>query len=156
MRYLLITILLIFIQCDITTQPSMTEITPDDLIGVWVRVADVQSDVPGLYKRDTIVYRIGLDPVVDTISGVYDKMAWSAHGRYTSYYGLLYRPWELQGENEFDYDLHVPYIRFYLRKRNTSGYEDWNIRFSNVRGYSKDTMDMIIGSETIGLKRKES
>lgn len=153
MRYFLLLSLILILQC-FGQDEDKTEITPEDLMGVWVRVVEVSSDVPGLYKRDTVTYRIGLDPIVDTMSYVvYDKMSFSAQGRYTSYFGFMFRHWDLYGKNEYDYDKDIPYISFNLRLRHSTGYEDMLIRFSYTRDYPTDTIDVTVGGKTFGLKR---
>lgn len=153
MRYLLLFISLIFIQC-FDMQDEATQITPEDITGVWVAVREVPSDVWGLYKKDTVYYRIGLDPVVDTISTtVYDKLSFSAQGKSVASYGFIYRPWETYGRDEYDYDLYVPFIVFKLRLRSGSGYNETDIKFSYVHDSSTDTLNVFVGSEMFGLKR---
>lgn len=34
---------------------------PAHIVGEWVEVVEEQSEIPGLYRKDTVRYRIGLD-----------------------------------------------------------------------------------------------
>lgn len=155
MRYLVILFIsLIFIGC-FDMRDEATQITPEDITGVWIAVRETPSDVWGLYKKDTVIYRIGLDPIVDTISAmVYDKLSFNAQGKSVSSHGFLYRPWETYGRDEYDYDLYVPFIVFKLRLRSGSGYSETEIKFSYIKDSSTDTIDVSVGSETFGLKRR--
>ena len=158
MKNLMLISLMVLVQCgSILGQDDKSEILPKDLAGEWMRVVEVQSDVPGLYKKDSVAYRIGMGRIVDSIPyNAYDTMAFNAKGKYeaNTAYGFIYRPWDRYGKNEFDYDLNVPYIEFNLRVRKDGAYIERTIRFAYTRDFPKDTIDVKIDSETFGLKRR--
>lgn len=157
-KYLSVLFLMLFTQCgSILGDNDKTEILPQDLTGEWIRIVEVQSDVAGLYKKDSVIYRIGMDRIMDSVPyNVYDPMAFIVMSKYkaNSMTGFIYRPWDQHGRNEFDYDLNVPYIVFDLRVRKDGAYENRVIRFAYTRDFPTDTIDVIIESEKFGLKRR--
>lgn len=157
-NYLTILFLTLFTQCgNILGDSGKTEILPQDLTGEWIRVVEVQYDVDGRYEKDSVIYRIGMDRIIDSVPyNAYDIMSFNADGKYAanSMTGFIYRPWDRYGKNEFDYDLNVPYIVFDLRVRKNGAFENREIRFAYTRDFPTDTIDVIIDSEKFGLKRR--
>lgn len=157
-NYLTILFLTLFTQCgNILGDSGKTEILPQDLTGEWIRVVEVQYDVDGRYEKDSVIYRIGMDRIIDSVPyNAYDIMSFNAYGKYAanSMTGFIYRPWDPYGKNEFDYDLNVPYIVFDLRVRKNGAFENREIRFAYTRDFPTDTIDVIIDSEKFGLKRR--
>ncbi len=157
-NFLSILFITLFTQCgNILGGDDKSEILPQDLMGEWVRVVEVQSDVAGLYKKDSVIYRIGMDRIVDSIPyNVQDTMAFYAKSKYeaNSITGFIYRSWDRYGKNNYDYDLDVPYILFDLRVRKNGAYENREIRFAYTRDFQTDTIDVMIESEKFGLKRR--
>lgn len=157
-NYLTILFLTLFTQCgNILGDSGKTEILPQDLTGEWIRVVEVQYDVDGRYEKDSVIYRIGMDRIIDSVPyNAYDAMSFNADGKYAanSMTGFIYRPWDRYGKNEFDYDLNVPYIVFDLRVRKNGAFENREIRFAYTRDFPTDTIDVIIDSEKFGLKRR--
>jgi hypothetical protein len=156
-KNIVIFVSVIFIQCGgLLGEGMKTEILPNDIIGEWVRITDVPSDIPGLFRKDTVAYRIGVDRIIDSVPyGSYDTLSFIVKGRYESKAGFIYRPWDRFGENKFDYEASVPYIEFDLRMRDLLSYVNYKVRFSFTRDFPTDTMVVMVGSEVFGLKKRK-
>jgi len=153
-KHYLIFFLALLVQC----MGQETEILPNDIVGEWVRVIDVQQPSGYEYVKDTVLYCIGMQKIRDSVPyNVYDTLSFLAEGIYKDNCidGFLYRSWDMYGKNEYDYDRNVPFIRFTLRIRKNGAYEEREAKFSYARDFSTDTIVVSIGeSEPFGLKRK--
>ena len=103
MKYLIFILLLIliFIQCESITgqQDEQLYLKTDHLKGTWVQVTEVSSEIPGLYRKDTTFYEIGLDlpPFEDRYKD--DIMTFYIQYKKGKKYGYIYDPQE-----DYDWD----------------------------------------------------
>lgn len=63
MKYLTLLLLISLAYCDSPNDPRYY-LSPDYLVGQWLRIKEIPSAIPGLYQKDTTTYRIGMDPLV--------------------------------------------------------------------------------------------
>jgi hypothetical protein len=156
-KHLYLFTLMLLLQCgSILGDDMKTDILPQDLVGEWVRIADVQSDIPGLFRKDTVSYRIGMDRIIDSVPyGSYDTLSFIVKGRYESKAGFIYRPFDRYGKNKFDYETSMPYIEFDLRLRELVAYVNYEVKFSFTRDFPTDTIVVRVGSEVFGLKKRK-
>lgn len=156
-KYYLIFILALLVQCGnlIGDDPSLY-LEPENLVGEWLQVVDVPSDVQGLYRRDTTKYEIGLDQLTDYIKfvdkSIYDPLTFKViYPRGGAQYGYLERP----EDNFRDFNDNSEAI---LNYKLNLGLPETTIlhqaSFSVPRGCSYDTLRVTIDAEIIGLKRK--
>lgn len=142
-------ITLLYISCDFLTglnDPSVY-LEPEYLEGEWLRITEVPSYISGLYEKDTISYRIGIDPMPDVGTGYKrDPMAFYIHYDRGYYYGYIYDP-----EENYDSDEELSTLRYILVEGLPSySYESY-IDFSMPE---EDSLIIQYGGEVFGTRRK--
>lgn len=150
---ILFIIMFLMIQCgsfdSITGQEdSEVYLEASHIIGVWLRINDESSDVPGLYRKDTSVYRIGVDsvPIPD---GVYKKQPLSFFINFKrggSQYGYIYDP-----DENYSWEEEQSYLTYkYVYGLPEKTVEDI---ISFMMPYP-DSLSIFIGRDTIGVRKK--
>jgi hypothetical protein len=156
-KHYLIFFLAILVQCSnfMGDDPTLY-LEPENIIGEWVQISEVPSDVQGLYRKDTTVYLIGLDQLSDYIKfvdkNIYDPLTFKViYQRGGTQYGYLERPednfrdFNDNSESILNYELNLGLPETTVLHQAS---------FSVPRGCSYDTLRVTVDSDTIGLKRK--
>jgi hypothetical protein len=156
-KHYLVFFLALLVQCEnfMGDDPTLY-LEPENIVGEWLQVVDVPSDVQGLYRRDTTVYLIGLDQLTDYVKfvdkSIYDPLTFKIiFPRGGTQYGYLERPednfrdFNDNSESILNYELNLG-----LPETPTIHYAS----FAVPRGCSPDTLRVTIDSGIIGLKRK--
>jgi hypothetical protein len=158
-NYITFFFLILFAQCAtiLGDEDPSNFLEPKHITGEWLRIKEVPSDVAGLYRKDTVVYQIGLDKLSDYLKfvskNIYDPLTFKIiYPRGGTKYGYLERP----GNNFRDYDMD--------KQESSLNYELYlglpdiitlyRTSFSVPYGYTADTLNVKIDSEVFGFKRK--
>lgn len=155
----LILFMVLWVQCGDILQGDDPAgfLEPGHLIGEWVKVSYVQSDVQGLLRIDTTTYQIGLDNLTDYIKfadkNVYDPLTFKIlYQRGGTKYGYLERPDD--NFRDFDVNMQESMLNYELNLGLPEITTLQKISFAVPRGCRADTLRVTIDSEVFGLKRK--
>lgn len=158
-NYLLFFFLILFVQCGniLGDDNPSNYLEPKNITGEWLRIKEVPSDVAGLYRKDTVVYQIGLDKLTDYIKfvdkNIYDPLTFKIiypHGG--TKYGYLERPDD--NFRDYDVDKQESSLNYKLYLGLPEITTQYRASFSVPNGYQADTLNVRIDSEVFGLKRK--
>jgi hypothetical protein len=148
-------IIFIFSICfKIMAEDPQIYLQPSNITGEWIRVIEAPSDVPGLYRKDTLIYQIGLDSLQDLVYDVnkslYKPLAFKIiYQRGGNKFGYLHDP----NEN-YDWDREESSLQYHLELGLPEQLSEFDITFSIPKGYSPDTLRVTCDLEVFGLKKK--
>jgi hypothetical protein len=157
--YPLIFFLILFVQCGniLGEDDPSNFLEPENIIGEWVRVKEVPSDVAGLYRKDTTIYQIGLDKLTDYMKFVdkslYDPLTFKIiYLKGGTLYGYLERPED--NYRAYDIEKQESSLNYNLYLGLPDITTMYRASFTVPNGYTADTLKVTINSEVFGLKRK--
>ena len=138
--------------------PDVT-LEPEQITGEWLRVTETPSDVPGLYKKDTVIYQIGLDKLTDYLKfvdkSIYEPLTFKIiYPKGGTSYGYIERPDEHYRDFDTDRQEAILNYKLYQGLPATPTLTCW-IAFSVPRNHPADTLRVKTDNETFGLKKKE-
>ena len=96
MRWLIILCTILTLHCITDPQGYKSYLEPSDIKGVWRFISERPSVLPGLYEKDTVFYRIGMDSLPD-IGPYYVKSPMTFYIQYPEggiSYGYIHTPVE--------------------------------------------------------------
>lgn len=150
------TSLLLLTLCScLLSQDQEVYIEAKDLRGAWIRVIE-EPVVGDLYRKDTMIYYIGLDTVdcrlYDCYKGAEVISYKKSYGKGQGVdQGYLYRE---DFVSDYDYDEQVASISYDLRLTSAQTPGTYSITFSVPRGYSSDTLVVRVGDlNKFGLRK---
>lgn len=153
MRVIFLFLAILFTQCGpldslMGQDDSEVYLEASHIIGEWLRIKDEPSDVPGLFRKDTSIYRIGIDsvPIPD---GVYKKQPLSFFINYQrggSLYGYIYDPDESYNWEEEQSYLIYNYI-YGLPEKPTEEIISFMMPYH-------DSLTIFIGGDTVGIRKQ--
>ena len=146
-------LLLIVMQCGsldslIGSDDARLYLEPKHIVGEWVRIVDEPSDVSGLFRKDTTIYRIGLDslPYDGPENKEYPLTFYIKYDK-GNRYGYIHEP-----EEGYDYDREISYLTY----RMILGLPEKTTEERAVFSMPQiDSLTILIGSETIGVRKKK-
>lgn len=122
--------------------------------GVWVQVIEEESDVPGLYRKDTIIYRIDMDKLPEDMLP-YDPDTYEPYKKPMSFvtifdrgesYAFIHDP-----EEDYDYDERYSLLHFKVVEGLPTTRSKSSITFAMPQ---TDSLWVQRGVESFGLRRK--
>jgi len=145
---------ILFIQCDLLlADDPQIYLEPEDITGVWLRVVEVPSDVPGLYRKETVVYRIGLESLENVYledgETLYKPLTFKViypHGG--TKYGYIHEPKE-----DYDWVREESCLKYRLEIGLPEVTTRYAVSFTIPKGCPSDTMRVELESEVFGLKK---
>lgn len=157
-RYLMI-LFILFVQCGnlLGEDDASNFLEPQHITGEWYQVKEVPSDVAGLYRKDTVIYMIGLDSLSDYIKFVdrriYDPLTFKViYPRGGTKFGYLEKPKD--DFRDFDYDRQESILNYILYLGLPEMTTKYQASFRVPNGYASDTLSITVESDKFGLKKK--
>lgn len=133
--------------CLVSPSDSQTYLKPSHIKGSWIQVSEKPSGIEGLYEKDTVIYRIGLDSLPDT-GPYYIRKPMTFYVVYEgkgSEYGYIYDPQE-----EYDFDKELSFLTYVLVEGLPGPTHESSVTFWMP---VEDSLCMERGNDTIHLKR---
>lgn len=151
MRRSLLTIALLFAlsACDLaigSNDDAQSFLEPEMIKGVWVAVTERPSHIQGLYEKDTIQYRIGVDPVPQTRPKYLERpMAFFVVYERGASYGFIHEP-----EEEYDWDEELSMLQYQLVEGLPGPTTHTLVSFSMPE---TDSLNIRLGGRIFGTRR---
>lgn len=146
--------MLLLVQCGsldsiMGQEDSEVYLEASHITGEWLRIKDEPSDVPGLFRKDTSVYRIGIDsvPIPD---GIYKRQPLSFFINYQrggSLYGYIYDPDENYSWEEEQSYLTYKYV-YGLPEKTAEDIISFMMPYP-------DSLTIFIGRDTVGVRKQK-
>ena len=127
----------------------------NDLKGEWVRITEIPSDIPGLYKKDTVIYQIGLEDLTSYIKfvdkSIIDPLTFKiVYPKGGFKYGYLH-----DRNEEYDWDNETSYLMYTLELGLPQETTKYQATFLVPKNFNADTLCVTIDSEIFGLKKRK-
>jgi hypothetical protein len=132
---------------------AQTALEPEHITGEWVRIRFVPSDIPGLYRNDTIVYQIGLNKLSDYMKFVESSITNPLTFKIIYYSGGLQYGYLHDPENDYDWSSGISSLNYKLELGLPENTKQSKVTFLIPEFSLPDTLCITIDSETFGLKR---
>jgi len=147
MRYLLLIALMLAVHCDtVAGSDPQSWLEPSHIKGVWLRIKEKPSQIPGLYQKDTTTYRIGMDSLPDT--GPYyikDPLTFYVVYEKGSTYGYIHSP-----DEDFSLDDECATLTYTLILGLPGPTTTQNVTFGMPVA---DSLKVTLGADEFGLQR---
>lgn len=128
MKYLSMLFIFMMIACEFATGNDDAQIflEPQHIKGSWLFITEKPSAIPGLYEKDTVIYRIGIDPMPD-IGAIYlnDPMAFYIQYDKGNSFGYIYDP-----EETYDFEKEISILEYVLIEGLPGPTTESSVKFS--------------------------
>lgn len=159
-KYLLILILLIQCSTILGEDDHQIDLKAEHLTGEWINVTEAPSEIRGLYRKDTVIYQIGLEKLTDYVKfvdkSIYDPLTFKIiYPKGGNVVGYLEKPNDFD-YRDFDYDRGEAILNYKLYLGLPGVTTKDTISFSVPQGFPADTLRVTINhKEIFGLKKRK-